>query len=610
MRNRSFVSSFRTHKLTFGFILSALFATGFFLLTPLAMQAQSVQYKGSPINFGSVNVGQSGKTYSLAFSFTASAHVGSVAVLTQGATGKDFLSTGGTCKTGSYGSGASCTVNVVFLPLAPGARPGAVVLYDTSTPSNALATAYIYGTGVGPSVAFGPGIVTTKAANASSWALQGVALDGAGKLYFTDISNDVVRKLTPGGTVTTVAGSSGCETNSCFSGDGGPATSAQLTAPNGVAVDGAGNLYIADGGNGAIRKVTPGGKITTAVGRGSGCSQQTDSLGDGCPATSAILSNPSRVLVDDVGDLYISESRSIDFGNGVTNDIRKVTSGGTITKIAGGNECAYSGNGGPATSASLCAPSGMALDGAGNLYIADSGNEVIRKVTPSGTITTVAGDGTGGYSGDDSPATSAELNIFYGAEIALDGAGNLYLDDSGNNVIRKVTQGGTITTVAGNGTQGYTGDGGPAASAEFDSPFGLALDGAGNLYIADAGNSAIRKVDVSDAPSLTFPTTDVGYISPSQNVVIENLGNAALDVTRISTAANFILGGSLTSCNSRGQLLPPAASCILGIEFAPQETGTITGSVTLTDNALNVSGASQHVKLSGTGQCAKGSHCK
>src|SRR5271157_2250007 len=304
----------------------------------------------------------------------------------------------------------------------------------------------------------------------SAWLYQphGVLVDSAGNLYIADYCNNRVRKVT-GGTITTIAGNG----NSGFSGDGGPATSASIFSPSGMAVDSAGNLYIADDGNRRVRKVT-GGTIATIAGNGL-----YRYSGDGGPSTSASLNSPNGVAVDSAGNLYIADTYN--------DRIRKV-SGGTITTVAGNGTNGFSGDGGPATSASLFWPYGVAVDSAGNLYIADSGNNRIRKVT-GGTITTVAGGGSG--LGDGGPATSASLALPYG--VAVDSAGNLYIADFGNNRIRKVS-GGTITTVAGNGTQGFSGDGGPATSASLFRPFGVAVDSAGNLYIGDSWNDRIRKV--------------------------------------------------------------------------------------------------------------------
>jgi hypothetical protein len=214
-------------------------------------------------------------------------------------------------------------------------------------------------------------------------------------------------------------------------------------------------------------------------------------------------------------------------------------------------------------------------------------------------INTVAGTVGYGYNGDSIAATSAELWAPYG--VAVDGAGNLYIADIGNNLIRKVTPGGIITTVAGNGTYGYNGDNIAAASAELGSPTGVAVDSAGNLYIADIGNNRIRKVDVSDAPSLTFAATNIGAASAPQDVTVLNLGNDALIISQISTPAGFSLQGPDTTCSSTGQTLNPAASCLLGIEFNPTASGGFSGGVTLADNTLNVGASTQTINLQGTG---------
>jgi hypothetical protein len=299
----------------------------------------------------------------------------------------------------------------------------------------------------------------------------GVALDGAGNLYIADQSNCRVRAVS-GTTIATVAGNGTCG----YAGDGDLATNAELNGPIGVVLDSAGNLlYIADQGNCVVREVSVG-TIATVAGDGT-CSY----AGDGGPASSAELTFPQGVALDGAGNLYIADQ-----GNCV---VREVV-GGTITTVAGNGTCSYAGDGVPATSAELNGPTGVALDGAGDLYIADRSNCRVRKVV-SGTITTVAGNGTCGYAGDSGPALGAELDVPEG--VALDGAGNLYIADRSNCRVREVS-GGTITTVAGNGTCGYGGDSGPATSAELNGPTGVALDGAGDLYIADTTNCRVRKV--------------------------------------------------------------------------------------------------------------------
>jgi uncharacterized protein (TIGR03437 family) len=279
------------------------------------------------------------------------------------------------------------------------------------------------------------------------------------------------------GIITTVAGSG----TAGGSGDGGPATSASL-GPWGVAVDAAGNLYIADYSNSRIRKVSPSGIISTAAGNGT-----RGFSGDGGPATGASLNQPSGVAVDAAGNLYIADYYNY--------RVRKVSSSGIISTVAGNGIKGFSGDGGTATSATLREPEALAVDAAGNLYIADSTNQRIRKVSPSGIISTVAGTGTWAFSADGGPATSASLSFVEG--VAVDAAGNLYIDDSDNGRIRKVSPSGIISTVAGTGTWGFSGDGGPATSASLNDPWGVAVDAAGNLYIADARNGRIRKVSPS-----------------------------------------------------------------------------------------------------------------
>jgi len=330
------------------------------------------------------------------------------------------------------------------------------------------------------------GIITTVAGNGTSgysgdggaatsaelYDPEGVAVDASGNLYIADSQNSRIRRVTPGGIITTVAGNG----TYGYSGDGGAATSAQLSFPYGVAVDSAGNLYVADAGCPCVREVTPSGIITTVAGNGT-----SGNSGDGVAATSAELSSPYGVAVDSTGNLYIA-----DVGN---NAIRKVSSGGIITTVAGNGTSGYSGDGAAAISAQLSVPYGVALDAAGNLYISDEGNSRIRKISTGGTITTVAGNGT---SGDGGPATGAQLWTPF--DEALDAAGNLYISDSGNSRVRKVTPGGIVSTVAGNGTFGYSGDGSAAISAQLSDPRELAFDGTGNLYVADAEGNSVRKI--------------------------------------------------------------------------------------------------------------------
>ena len=350
------------------------------------------------------------------------------------------------------------------------------------------------------------------ATEANLWFPRGVAVDGSGNLYIADRSNHRVRRVGPGGVITTVAGTG----EEGYSGDGGPATESSLRFPRGVAVDGSGNLYIADSVNHRVRRVDPGGVITTVAGTG-----RYGYSGDGGPATGARLNSPDGVVVDGSGNLYIADS--------VNHRVRRVDPEGVITTVAGTGDWGYSGDGGPATEARLFSPRGVAVDGSGNLYIADDFNSGVRKVDPAGVITTVAGTGQGGYSGDGGPATGAQLSHPLG--VAVDGSGNLYIADAWNNRVRKVDPEGVITTVAGTGQEVYSGDGGPATEASLWSPRGVAVDGAGNLYIADLENHRVRRV------------TWTGGGGTAPPVAANDHGNDAASATRL--ALNSSLSGRI-----------------------------------------------------------------
>ncbi len=304
----------------------------------------------------------------------------------------------------------------------------------------------------------------------------GLASDASGNIYLADQNNNVVRKVDPSGTITTFAGTGA----QGFSGDSGPATQALLNQPSGVCVAPSGVIYVNDQFNHRVRAISTSGIITTVAGSGS-----TLSFGDGGPATSAGLDNPIRCAVDQSGNLYI-----VDQG---AHDIRKVNTSGVITTFAGvANSPGFSGDNGPAVAALMNNPTAASFDAAGNLYVTDQVNHRIRKIDTSATITTVAGNGVNAFAGDHLAATSASLN--FPGETAIDAAGNLFIVDSGNEVIRMVS-GGIITTVAGTpATPGNNGDGGPPSQAQFNNPFALVLDPAANLYVGDITNNRVRKI--------------------------------------------------------------------------------------------------------------------
>ncbi len=368
----------------------------------------------------------------------------------------------------------------------------------------------------------------------------GVAVDPAGTIYVTDLAAEVVRVISPAGAISTYAG----QGTAGYSGDGGAATQAQLNDPMALTLDSAGNLYIADCGNNVVRKVSKNGTISTVAGNGSG-----GYSGDGVPATQAALNQPEGLAVDSLGSIYIADT--------FNNRVRAVGSNGVIQTVAGTGFSSFSGDGGSPSSAALFLPTDVATDSAGNLYIADFGNSRIRKVAqgkietviggtgtqtifnesvattvrlngPTGVavdgsgnifvaegsigtgtghavgdyriwrinssavVSTAAGNGLESYSGDGNAATAAQLNS--PGAVTLDAAGNLYIADTANHRVRKVTASGTITTAAGTGAPGYSGDGGPGVKAQLNSPAGLTADSDGNVYIADSGNDRIRKL--------------------------------------------------------------------------------------------------------------------
>jgi sugar lactone lactonase YvrE len=426
----------------------------------------------------------------------------------------------------------------------------------------------------------------------------GMALDARGDLFIAQINENRIRRVDVSThIITTVAGGgSGCTGEMDNIGDGCPATSAVLTYPIGIALDGAQNLIIADNGSQFIRKVDSAtGIITVLAGVGNGgnsCPGQTDKVGDGCPATSAQFS-PYGVTLDASGNLLIADwgngrIRRIDAG---TDVVTTVAGGGTgsdipatstqllggslvavdnagnlfitefnrvrrvdalshlITAFAGGgNGCAEQtdslGDGCLATSARV-QPYGLATDALGNVFIADVGNSRIRRVDHiTHIITTVAGNGHRGYSGDNGPAITAEL--LYAGSVAVDSAGNLYIGDYGNNRVRRVDAGsGVITTVAGSGAEGYSGDGGPATAAALDLPDGVAVDGNGNLFISDGVASANGRIRRVDATTGVITTIVSGLPSPSA-VAADAIGNVLISANARVFRFDSVTGNLIT----------------------------------------------------------------
>ncbi|HSY76410.1 MAG TPA: T9SS type A sorting domain-containing protein [Bacteroidia bacterium] len=284
-----------------------------------------------------------------------------------------------------------------------------------------------------------------------------------------------------------------------YSGDGGIATGAELSSPQLGYPDDSGNVYIADASNNRLRKVTTTGKIYTIAGNGTG-----SFAGDSGAATAAELYYVTGVVKDSAGNIYVS-----DFYN---DRIRKIKPNGKIYTIAGTGVGSYNGDGGKAVLAEISHPVTLCLDKKGNLYFADEFNNRIRKIDTGGIITTVAGNGTGGYNGDNIAATAAEISSADG--LALDDSDNIYIADQSNDRIRKVNyKTGIITTIAGTGTLGYSGDGAAATAAEIAAPQGVAVDRLGNVYIADFDNNRIRMVSYATGKISTIAGNGTGGFS-------------------------------------------------------------------------------------------------
>jgi serine/threonine-protein kinase len=297
---------------------------------------------------------------------------------------------------------------------------------------------------------------------------RGVAVDGSGNVYVADYDDHRIRKITPSGSVTTLAGS-----GSAGSADG-QGKAASFNEPFGVAVDAGGNVYVADSFNYQIRKITPSGSVTTLA--GSGDNGSADGQGK-----AASFFRPMGVAVDGSGNVYVADSNN--------HRIRKITAGGSVTTLAGSGSAGYGD--GQGTAASFNLPNGVAVDGSGNVYVADSLNYRIRKITAGGSVTTLAGSGSAGYG--DGQGTSASFSLTIG--VTVDAGGNVYVADLTNNRIRKITAGGSVTTLAGSGSAGSAD--GQGTSASFFSPMGVAVDGSGNVYVADVTNNRIRKITIS-----------------------------------------------------------------------------------------------------------------
>ncbi len=513
----------------------------------------------------------------------------SINIRTVGSESYDFHNAGGgTCVTGiSYSAGQQCTVNLGITPNAPGERRGAITLLTSAGAT--IGQQWVSAMATGPLGVFIPGTIDTVAGN-NTWIYAGdggianqssiflpfgVAVDAAGDMFIADSSNDRIRKVQGGSQIiSTIAGNGILGAT----GDGGPALQATISNPTSITVDPAGNVFFADNGNNAIRRIDAfTGIITTVAGKLA----THGYTGDGGPATAATLNGPNGISLDAAGNLYIADTAN--------NVVRMVSaSTGIISTVAGTGVAAFTGEGGPAVSATLNTPWGVTVSSTGLLYIADQGNNRIRLVDASGKITTILGNGVIGYTGDNGPASAATVNVPAG--VAVDVAGNIYVADSGNNVIRKINAStNVITTIAGDGTESISGDKGPATAGGLYGPYSITFDSYGSLYVADVFHNRIREIYASSA-TLEYKPIREGRVSAPLPQTLENDGNAPLNVSTITPVSSSQVDAATTTC-SASTPLGILAQCVIGADFAPTAVGNpVVGTMTVASDSANTPG--------------------
>jgi hypothetical protein len=510
------------------------------------------------VNFGSANVCPSGQTtpapcsqtLTLNYIVAANTTVGSVKIFTSGATGLDFQAEANDtsttlCSAQTYASATACTVDVTFAPLAPGERNGVVQILDGT--GNVLASTHIYGTGTGPAVAFSPSNTVTLGSGFNS--PFGVAVDAAGDVFVADTANYAVKEM--------VAVNGSIPANPSINVLGGG-----FNRPWGVALDAAGDVFVGDLGNSEVKE------IVAVSGSIPATNPTINVLGSGS------FNGPTGVAVDAVGDVFVADTR-----NSAVKEIVAVN--GSI----------------PATNPTINVlgsgfnyPEGVAVDAAGDVFVADTFNSEVKEILavngsiPANPTITVLGSGFSEPEG-----------------VAVDAAGDVFVADTLNNQVKEIlaVNGGIPAT---NPTISVLGSG-------FYEPFGVVVDAAGDVFVADGYNNAVKEIARSQPPSLSFASTNVGSTSSDspKAVQFQNIGNAPLAASSLGVSANFerVAGsGTPEDCAASGFTLDPGAECNVSVSFTPQTTGALSGTTTLSDNALNAGApnyAKQVVSLSGTG---------
>ena len=566
-----------TYSLTAVYAGDTLYAGSTSPAQTLTVKPGGLQLTPQMLSFGNEPVGQTSaaQTVMVANLGTTTIHISQIA--SEEGSNPGAFSVTSNCPA-ALAASASCTLSITFTPSGVGPESAGVAIMDDSIP--ATQDVAVSGTGTGGILQVNPGSLKVIAGDGTAGYTgdggqataaelnvpNGIGFDPSGNLYIADLGANVVRKVDTAGKITTFAGNG----TGGYTGDGGPATSAELFQPFSVESDAAGNIYIEDTGNNVIRKVNTSGVISTFAGNGT-----MGFSGDGGPATAAEFNQPQGARFDSKGNLYVPQC--------LRSAVRKIDTAGNITTVAGNGTIGYSGDGEAATSAELACPSGVAIDAAGNFYIADDGNQVIRKVDTAGIITTIAGNAqmNPGFSGDGGPATAALLN--FPNDVVLDSAAkNLYIADSGNNRVRAINLAtGIITTLAGGLNS--------AGSAAANTPLALTVDSSGNVYFSNSGNGEVDEVfPQSTAP---FPDTPVGTTAATQTVTLSNIGNVAIT---IAGSDSFTLGGNASdfaltggTCLTGTTLSTGGSTCTLQISFTPTAVGQRTLTVSIADNALN-----------------------
>jgi hypothetical protein len=564
-------------------------------------------------------VGTTSSAQSVTVTAQRTGKVNRVEVLTLGTPGLDFAGVSGasTCPSANLAAvGQQCTESVTFTPVAPGLRVGAVVLLDAS--GNLLGTALLSGTGSGGLGALVSGNILPVAGNgkyldavvdgiaataAELYLPSGVTVDGAGNLYIADTLHNRIRMVcasatsatitgtaaacTGAGIITTIAGNG----DTGYTGDGKAASGATLSSPSGVALEGAGNLYIADTGNNVVRKITAAtGIITTVAGTGA-----PGYTADGIAATASGLNGPQSITIDAAGDIFIADT--------LDQRIRRVDAvSGIITTAAGNGTAGFAGDTLLANSVNteLNYPATVAFDARSNMYIADSLNNRVREVSgATDIITTFAGNGLAGDIGDGFVATSAELDAPSG--VAVDAAGNVYIADTQNDAIRKVNSAananpGIISTIAKSGGGEYF-FAGAFAPVSIRGPLGIFLDSSANLYFADSLNMVVQEMQSNFvAIDLTKTPTRQGADSATQDETVANVGNAPLNLTApdifVDTndpqGVNAALDAATTTCPKSNPFLADEADCVIGAVFAPSLSLTFGAGVSSEPLDVNI----------------------